>query len=77
LYGREFVLVAARHTWGLDRVYFYDDKGQLQSLPTAWTDAFPRDPVVIVSAGRSAFRLEDLWELSQMIEALWARGESK
>jgi hypothetical protein len=69
--------VAARHNWGLDRVYFYDDQGQLESLPTAWTDVFPLDPVVVLSAGRSAFRLEDLWELSQLIEALRARGESK
>ena len=69
--------MAARHTWGLDRVYFYDDKGQLQSLPTAWTDAFPPDPVVLLSAGRSAFRFEDLWELSQLIGALQARGEGK
>jgi hypothetical protein len=34
-------------------VYFHDDQGQLQSLPTAWTDAFPPDPVVVRTQRRS------------------------
>jgi hypothetical protein len=70
-------MVIHRYNWGLDRVYFYDDKGKLESLPTAWTDAFPPDPVVALSGGRSAFRLKDLLELSGVIETLQSKGNDK
>lgn len=66
--------MAYRHNWGLDRVYFHDDNGELKLLPAAWTDVFPPDPAVVLSAGRSAFRLQDLLELSRMIEALRSKG---
>lgn len=68
--------MAYRHNWGLDRVYFHDDNGELKLLPAAWTDVFPPDPIVVLSAGRSAFRLQDLLELSRMIVALQAKGGS-
>jgi hypothetical protein len=58
-------------------VYFHDDDGKLKSLPAAWTDIFPLDPIVVLSAGRSAFRLQDLLELSRMIEVLWSKGRDE
>lgn len=58
-------------------MFFYDEEGKLKSLPTAWTDAFPPDPVVAVSRGRSAFRLNDLLELSGMIKTLQSKGHDK
>lgn len=61
-----------RHNWGEDRVYFHDEQGRLVALPAAWTSAGPQDPFVALSQGRSAFRVQDLVELSKLI-----RGEAK
>jgi hypothetical protein len=70
LSGREFSLVTYRHNWGEDRVYFHDDGGKLASLPARWTDVLAPDPVAVVSGGRSAFRVEDLLGLVDLIERL-------
>jgi len=61
----------------LDRVYFYNDVEKLESLPAAWTDVVSLDPVVAVSAGRSAFRLDDLLTLTELIRTLRAKGSDK
>ena len=74
-HGREFQLVTYRLNWGEQRVYFFDDLGALASLPAAWTSIAPRDPFVELSAGRSAFRVADLWELSRLVELL-ASGDA-
>ncbi|MCZ6602149.1 MAG: DUF5372 family protein [Planctomycetota bacterium] len=65
--GREFDLVTVRNNWGEDRVYFHDDQGRLQSLPTNWTSIMPDDPFVVIAAGRSPFRVEDLLELAEQV----------
>ena len=69
-YGREFALLTRRHNWGVDRVYFHDEKGRLASLPTCWTSVAPPDPVLVLSDGRSAFRADDLLELADLIHRL-------
>jgi hypothetical protein len=74
LFGRDFVIATRHHTWADDRVFFYDDGQQLQSLPTAWTSLAPADPFVLVSAGRAAFRLQDLLELARLVRRLLAPG---
>jgi len=68
--GREYVFVAARLTWGDDRVFFLDDGGTRRSLPSAWTDAAEPDPFVVVAAGRSPFRVDDLLALAALIDGL-------
>jgi len=68
--GRQFPLVTIRHNWGEDRVYYHDGRGQLASVPAAWTDVVPLDPDVAISAGRSPFRLRDLLELTRLVAAL-------
>jgi hypothetical protein len=50
-------------------VWFYDEQGRLRGLPSAWTDRAPADPFVVVAAGRSAFRVCDLLELAEYVEA--------
>jgi hypothetical protein len=70
LHGRQFPLVTVRHNWTDDRVYYHDPEGRLVSIPAAWTDVRPDDPFVLLSAGRSAFRPEDLLELVRMVSAL-------
>jgi hypothetical protein len=74
-HGRWFVLVVHQHNWGDDRLYFYHDNGCLIGLPVQWTSLSPPDPFVVLSAGRSAFRCEDLLELARMIEELQSRGD--
>ena len=56
-----------RQTWGEHRVYFLDDDGQLIAVPAAWTDAIEPDPFVVIAAGRSYFRFEDLVRLVEFI----------
>jgi hypothetical protein len=70
LAGQTFDLVAVRHNWGNDQVYFQDAAGHLRTLPSAWTSLSPADPVILVGAGRSPFKLADLLELSRLLQAL-------
>jgi hypothetical protein len=67
LYGREFMLVDRRNTWGENRVYFHDDVGNLKRMPAAWTSAAAPNAFETVSAGRSYFRIEDLLQLATLI----------
>jgi hypothetical protein len=71
--GREFVFVVARLTWGEDRVFFLDKDGVQRSLPRAWTDAADVDPFVVLAAGRSPFRVEDLLAVVEVIAGLSRR----
>ncbi len=66
-----------RHSWGEDRVYFFDDGGQLKSLPAGWTDIDPPDHFVVVAAGRSAFRIEDLLRLATLLEGLHSQSDEE
>ena len=68
--GDEFELVAWRHNWSEERVYFEDGGGRLRSVPVHWTDLAAEDPVVVVGAGRSHFRVEDLLELGRRLGEL-------
>ncbi len=76
LFCREFELVTYRHNWGEDRVYYVDDEGDLRSLPARWTSVVPEDPFVVVSAGRSHFRVADLLELVELLGVLQTSGAS-
>jgi hypothetical protein len=38
----------------------------MASLPARWTSAVSDDPFVVVSAGRSHFRIADLLELARI-----------
>jgi hypothetical protein len=74
LAGRALPVVTVRCNWGEDRVYFRDDQGQLGCIPASWTDLVPPDPVVGISSGRCAFRLQDLLELVRLVESLKREG---
>ena len=66
------MFVVARRTWSEDRVFFFDQDGVQRSLPRAWTDAADVDPFVVLAAGRSPFRVEDLVALGALIDGLCA-----
>ena len=55
-------------TWGEDRVFYYEPDGRLKSLMTNVTDVIARDAFDRISAGRSAFRIDDLLELRHLLE---------
>lgn len=69
-FGREFLFVAVRQTWGEDRVSFFDVDGVQRSLLRGWTDAGDPDPFVVLAAGRSAFRVQDLVTLVDLVAEL-------
>ena len=66
-----------KNNWAEDRVFFFADDGQLTSLPSAWTDVDPPDPFLALSAGRSAFRVEDLLALAALIDGIRSPGRSR
>ena len=47
-----------------------DETGHMVSLSARWTDVLPPDPFVMVSAGRSLFRVDDLLELAALLRRL-------
>ncbi len=42
-------------------------------MPATWTDVDPPDPYVVVSAGRTAFRIQDLLALAGLLDSLQSR----
>ena len=52
------------------RVFFYNHKGRKTSVPLDWTGLEPPDPFVVVSAGRSLFRIEDLFRLARFVSEI-------
>jgi len=54
--------------WGEDRVFYYDSSGKLKSLLTNVTDVVSKDGFDRISAGRSAFRVDDLLQLRSLLD---------
>ena len=75
LVGQEFELLTYRNNWGENRVYYYDDRGELCNLPANWTDIEPEDPFVKLSQGQSYFRVVDLISLTKLISYLQERDK--
>ena len=67
LRGRLLPLVTRKWLWGEERVTVELPDMTYRSIPVAWTNAASVDPYIIVGAGRSLFRVEDLMELVRMI----------
>ena len=55
-------------TWGEDRVFYYDSAGALKSFLSNVTDLVAEDAFDRVSAGRSAFRVDDLLDLRRLLD---------
>jgi len=62
-----------RRNWSEHRIYFHDESGSLVGIPARWTSAEAPDPWVVVAAGRSHFRLDDLIRLRGLIDDIQAR----
>lgn len=66
-----------RHNWGEHRVFFYDAKGQMVSIPASWTSVMEEDPFVVVAEGRAYFRPQELLQLGDLIQALKSAKEGR
>lgn len=75
LRDRDFRLVESRWAWGEARVFFEDDEGRVRRLPLCWTSLCAPDPFVVVAAGRSPFRFDDLVRLAALVAELVAEGD--
>jgi len=67
--------VTRKLNWGEDRVFYYDQAGELKSFLSNVTDLAPEDAFEHVSAGRSAFRADDLLELRRLIDRCGRRDD--
>ena len=65
-----------RLNWGEDRVFYYDQTGALKSFLSNVTDVMPEDAFTHISAGRSAFRVDDLLELFHFIDRYGRRDDT-
>jgi hypothetical protein len=70
LFTKEFEVLIHWRTKDRNVLVFYDDNGQKASVPVAWTDLPEEDPFILISAGRSHFRAEDLVRLCDLIDSL-------
>ena len=70
LFGRELEFVKRKKNWACDLVYVYDQDGDLVTVPAVWTDMAAEDPFVVMSAGRTAFRTEDLLAAAELVDQL-------
>jgi hypothetical protein len=74
LLGQEFDVVGYAHTWGEHRVFFREpDEVRVRSLPAGWTDVEGPDPFVVLAAGRTCFRVDDLGRLVRLVDELDGR----
>ena len=65
-----------KNNWAEDRVSFFIGD-RLCSIPAGWTNADPEDPFVVIAAGRSAFRVDDLISLVSLIEGIRASSRDE
>ena len=72
LYNKEYGLLGYRRSWRNECVDLHDEEKQIIAVPIAWTDAAAPDPFVVLAAGRSYFRTEDLVRLVDFIDGLKA-----
>lgn len=56
---------------------FFDQQGQLRSLPADWTDVDPPDARTQAAAGRACLRADDLLTLSSLVGEITSRRSSR
>jgi len=77
LFGQEIDCVERRIGWGEDLLFYRDRLGYVTALPTRWTTAETEDPFLVVSAGRSHFRVADLIALTALIAELQSAAQAR
>ena len=77
LFGQSIDFVERRIQWGDDLLFYRDRLGYVTALPTRWTSVEDEDPLLVVSAGRSHFRVADLIDLAALITEFQSAMQSK
>lgn len=77
LRGQRFSLATRKCNWGEDRVMYFNRAGQLRSMPTSWTSEATEECFLTVSAGRSWYRVDDLDELTALLETVQSLWRSR
>lgn len=67
---KEFSLAEHRKSWGRQYVDYFDDNGEVETIPLVWTDLGDVDPFNDASKGRSPFRVAELIRLVELINDL-------
>ena len=67
LHGRTLDIVDRRRRQDGEYVYLEVDTQRVVRLPAAWTSLGAVDPIVMLAAGRSLFRAEDLARLAEVV----------
>jgi hypothetical protein len=68
-------LVGYAHSWGLPRVFYrLPGRPGTYSMSASWTTVEEPPPFLVVSAGRSLFRIDDLLLLADLIDE-WDGGK--
>jgi hypothetical protein len=67
LFGKAIDCIERRIGFGDDLLFYRDHLGYVTALPTRWTSVETEDPFLVVSAGRSNFRVTDLIDLASLI----------
>jgi hypothetical protein len=75
-FGQEIDCVERRIGWGDDLLFYRDRLGYVTALPTRWTSVEPEDPFLVVSSGRSHFRVTDLIDLASLITEIQSAIQS-
>ena len=70
LFGRTIPLVEVRRNWSETRVFYRGSSKRLLSIPAAWTTLSEPDAFISLTAGRSAFRCEDLLALRRYLDSM-------
>ena len=70
LFGQEFELISYNYAWSEERVSFQDQEGHYRSIQANWTNVAAQDPFVVISAGRSLFRIKELLALASLLRNL-------
>ena len=76
LFEKQIQVVTIRQNWGEYRVFYYDQDGQLTSIPACWTDTYEPDLFNIIANGRCAFRINELLQLTRLIDE-YRRGNNR
>lgn len=70
LNGRLLVCVGERYNRYGIRLLLRVDEQRICSVPRQWTDVVAPDPEIVISGGRSLFRVGDLLELADLVSRL-------
>jgi hypothetical protein len=70
LFGQVLDSIERRVNYGDDLLFYRDHRGYVTALPTRWTSLQEDDLFLVVSAGRSHFRVDDLIDLAILITEL-------